>query len=171
MRCDPSEPAVVVRAFGRTAVAFAMLVAGCSCGRGHEPARAASTAVAAAQPAPSAASAMPHGDHNPHPDGVVLMKGNDLHYEVVLDPTGRSHAVYFTDATREDLPASIASAVTLTIKRPGAPDERVAMRIDDAGESWIGSGRAVADPAKAGARVEFTIRGEPYWIDVPFATK
>ena len=36
---------------------------------------------------------MPHGDHNPHHGGVVMMKGDDLHYEVVLDPSGRSHRV------------------------------------------------------------------------------
>ena len=46
-----------------------------------------------------------------------MMKGDDLHYEVVLDPSGRSHRVYFTDAVREELPASVASDVALTIKR------------------------------------------------------
>ena len=46
-----------------------------------------------------------------------MMKG-DLHYEVVLDPTGRAHHIYFSDALREDLPASIASDVVLTIRRP-----------------------------------------------------
>jgi len=96
------------------------------------------------------------------------MKGSDLHYEVVFDPTGRSHQLYFTDGMREDLPASIASEVTLTIRRPGEPDERIPMRIDEAGESWIGAGRAVKVPADATARVAFTIQHEPYWIDVPF---
>jgi hypothetical protein len=98
-----------------------------------------------------------------------MMKGEDLHYEVVLDPTGRSHHVYFSDAVREDLPASIASAVVLTIRRPGADDERIALQIDDAGESWVGGGRAVAAPAATSARLAFTIREEPYWIDLPFA--
>ncbi|PYR43161.1 MAG: hypothetical protein DMF95_26545, partial [Acidobacteria bacterium] len=33
---------------------------------------------------PAAGSIVPHGDHNPHHGGVVMMKGDDLHYEVVL---------------------------------------------------------------------------------------
>ena len=98
-----------------------------------------------------------------------MMKGDDLHYEVVLDPTGRDHRVDFSDAVREDLPASIASDVVLTIHRSGAADERIAMRIDDAGESWVGSGHDVTAPATASARLAFAIRQEPYWIDLPFA--
>ena len=116
---------------------------------------------------PVAANTAPHGDHNPHHGGIVFMKGDDLHYEVVFDPTGRSHQLFFTDALREDLPASVASDVTLTIHRPGEPDERIAMRIDEAGESWIGGGRSIGAPASTDARVAFTIRHAPYWIDVP----
>jgi hypothetical protein len=97
-----------------------------------------------------------------------MMKGDDLHYEVVLDPTGRGYSVYFTDAVREELPASVASNVTLTIKRPGAVDEQVALRIDDAGESWVGDGRPVVNPDMTTVRVGFTVRNEPYWIDLPF---
>jgi hypothetical protein len=125
--------------------------------------------AASAQATPTAGGSVPHGDHNPHHGGVVMMKGDDLHYEVVLDPTGRSHRVYFSDAVREDLPAAVASDVVLTIRRPGAGDERIAMQIDDAGESWVGSGRAVAAPASTNARLAFTMRQEPYWIDLPFA--
>jgi hypothetical protein len=98
-----------------------------------------------------------------------MMKG-DLHYEVVLDPSGRGHRLYFSDAVREDLPAAYASAVTVTIRRQGEPDEVVALKIDESGESWVGAGRAVADPSKADARVSFTVAGEPYWIDIPFVT-
>ena len=127
--------------------------------------------VAAGATATATGGPVPHGDHNPHHGGVVLMKGDDLHYEVVLDRTGRAHRVYFTDGVRDDLPASIASEVVVTIRRPGAPEERIALQIDDAGESWVGSGREVADPAAASARVAFAIRQEPYWIDLPFAAK
>jgi hypothetical protein len=109
---------------------------------------------------------MPHGDHNPHHGGIVMMKG-DLHYEVVVDPTGRSHQLYFTDAVREDLPASVASAATLTIHRPGAPDEAIPLRIDEAGESWTGSGQPVERKPGTSVRVAFTMQGEPYWIDLP----
>lgn len=94
------------------------------------------------------------------------MKG-DLHYELVLEASGRAH-VYFTDAVREDLPASIASEVTLTIKSPGKSDELVRMHIDEAGESWVGTAQPIPDPAATTVRVAFTIHQEPYWIDVPY---
>jgi hypothetical protein len=96
---------------------------------------------------------------------VVLMKG-DLHYEVVLDSSGRAHHVYFSDALREALPASVASDVVLTIRHPA--EERIAMQIDDTGESWIGSGRRVETPAAASVRLAFAVDREPYWIDIPF---
>jgi hypothetical protein len=114
---------------------------------------------------------VPHGDHTPHHGGVVMMKGDDLHYEAVLDPSGREHRVYFTDAVREELPAAAASDVVLTIKRPSESDEIVAMRIDDTGESWVGRSRVVANPAATTARLAFSIRHEPYWIDLPFSSR
>ena len=49
----------------------------------------------------------PHGDHSAHHGGLVLMNG-ELHYEVVFDRDGR-HRVWFSDAVREDLPASIGA--------------------------------------------------------------
>jgi hypothetical protein len=120
--------------------------------------------------APPSGGAVPHGDHNPHHGGIVMMK-DELHYEVVVDPAGRAHQLFFTDAVRDDLPASIASSATLTIRRPGAPDEVVPLRIDDPGESWIGSGREVGDRSKTTVAIAFTIRGEPYSIDVPLAAR
>ncbi|HJZ78497.1 MAG TPA: hypothetical protein VKE51_42510 [Vicinamibacterales bacterium] len=143
------------------------MIAFASCNRPPPPEPA--VVQAAPAPATSAGAAVPHGDHNPHHGGVVMMKGDDLHYEAVLDPSGGAHHIYFTDAIREDLPASVATDVVLTIHRPGAPDERIAMRIDDAGESWIGSGQPVSAPAATTVRLAFAIRHEPYWIDLPFA--
>ena len=58
----------------------------------------------------------PHGDHSPHHGGIVMMNG-ETHYEVVLDKTGK-HRVWFSNAVREDLPASIASGVVMVITRP-----------------------------------------------------
>jgi len=124
--------------------------------------------VQAAPAAAASPSTVPHGDHNPHHGGVVMMK-EDLHYEVVLDPAGRSHRVYFTDAVREDLPASVVKNVIITIHRPSVPDERIAMQIDEAGESWIGTGQPVAAPAQTTARLAFSIGTESYWIDIPFS--
>jgi hypothetical protein len=138
-----------------------------ACRRPPAAAPPAATTAAAPAPTPSEGPAAAHGDHNPHHGGVVLMKG-ELHYEVVLDPSGRAHHLYFTDAVREELPASIASTVALTIRRPA--EERIAMRIDDTGESWVGSGQPVTVPSTTTARVAFEIDHEPYWIDIPFSS-
>ncbi len=138
-----------------------------SCGRAEAPLpQAAATATPAAA---AGTSAMPHGDHNPHHGGIVMMKG-DLHYEVVVDPSGKAHHLYFTDAVRDDLPASVASAATLTIHRPGAEDETIPLSIDETGESWVGSGKAVEAGPKTSVRVAFTLHDDtPYWIDLPLA--
>jgi hypothetical protein len=142
----------------------AMLAAGCGSG-------GFAIGCGADGPAPvvtdTGSATVPHGDHSPHHGGVVMMKG-DLHYEVVLDPAGR-YRLYFTDATRADLPAATAATASITITRPGDKPEGVELRIDDAGESWIGEGRPVSEPSKTTSRVAFTVRGEePYWIDLPF---
>jgi len=141
--------------------------------RQTQPVPSAVAQAASMAPPPAGAvggGAIPHGDHNPHHGGVVMMKGDDLHYEVVLDRTGRAYHVYFTDAVREDLPASIASDGALIVHRPGATEERIALQIDDEGESWVGSGRPVEAPEATTVRLSFAIRHEPYWIDLPFMT-
>jgi len=138
-----------------------VLLAGCS----KPPAGAQVSAPASEPPAATA----PHGDHNPHHGGVVMMKGNDLHYEVLLDSSGKAQ-LFFTDAVREELPASIATDVSLTIHRPDSPDEKIPMRIDEFGESWVGSGRPSNTATETTVRVAFTIHQEPYWIDVPYRT-
>jgi hypothetical protein len=118
---------------------------------------------------PGAAATVPHGNHDPKYGGVVLMNG-DLHFEVVLGREGR-YQVYFSDALREELPASIASNVSVTVTRAGAAPEAVILQIDESGESWIGRGRPVDDPAHATARVAYTSQAGPYWIDVPFTAR
>lgn len=146
------------------AVSSVLLAAAC----GGQRQQATASPPPAARPAAAVptGSAMPHGDHNPHHGGVVLMKG-DLHYEAVFDPTGKAHQLYFSDAVREDLPASFASSVSFTIKRPGEADEVVPMQIDAAGESWIGTSRPIAHPTATTVRVAFTVAEESYWLDVP----
>ena len=93
----------------------------------------------------------------------------DLHFEVVLDAAG-AYGVYFTDAVRNELPASVASAVRITIMRPGQPEEHVMLQIDDRDESWTGRGQPVTAP-DAIARISYSYYGQPYWIDLPFHTK
>lgn len=119
--------------------------------------------VTAGAPAASVGS-VPHGDHNPHHGGVVLMNG-DEHFEAVLRRNG-SHQVFFSDAVRAELPAATASSVTVTVTEKGRAPETIALHIDESGESWVGSGRPIEDPA-ATARVAYTAHGKPYFIDVP----
>jgi hypothetical protein len=108
----------------------------------------------------------PHGDHTPRYGGIVFMHG-DLHFEVVLDRSG-VHRVFFSDATRAELPAAVASEVTVTISRPRKSSETIAGAVDSTGEGWIASGEPVPE-ADASARVAFVVQAGPYWIDVPFA--
>jgi hypothetical protein len=107
----------------------------------------------------------PHGDHAPHHDGMVLMNG-ELHYEVVFDRDGR-HRIWFTDAVREDLPASIARDVRMTIARPNQPLEALALDIDDAGESWVAAGKPVAGD-NVMVKINYVVQGSPYEVEIPF---
>jgi hypothetical protein len=93
----------------------------------------------------------------------------ETHYEVVFDPAGKHH-VWFSDAVREDLPASIASKVGMVVTRPGAAPEALALQIDESGESWVANGQPVAGND---VMVKLTIvaRGEPYEIEIPLIDK
>jgi hypothetical protein len=139
-----------------------------ACHRSPEPTVSAATTADASAPVlkPNpAADVMAHGDHNPHHGGIVYMY-DDMHYEVVLDPGGH-HRVYFTDSTREDLPASVASTVTLTIEGPQHAAEKLTGTIDPQGESWELNGSPVTG-SDTNVRVAFVAKGDQYWIDVPF---
>jgi hypothetical protein len=141
--------------------ACAYLAVGCSRSADIPPVQAIPAAST-----PAAGGTVPHGDHNPHFGGLVLMNG-DLHFEVVLDRNGGAR-VYFSDATRNELPAATASEVTVTITRTSQAPEIVALHIDESGESWVGRGSPVADPPEATVRVAYTSHGKPYFIDVPY---
>lgn len=143
----------------------AMVAAGCS----NQPATPAESAA----PAPAAAPSDPqhqglteaHGDHSPHKGGMVLMNG-DVHYEVVLSRDG-AHRIWFSDAVRAELPASVATGVVMTISRPGKPEEVIRLAIDDAGESWIAHGQPVPEN-DAYVKITYTMTGEPHEVEVPF---
>jgi hypothetical protein len=107
----------------------------------------------------------PHGDHSPHHGGLVLMQG-ELHYEVVLDPKGR-HSLWFSNAVREELPASVASKVQMTVVRPDTPPETLALAIDDNGESWVASGQPLLGTGVM-VKLAFVARGEPFEIEIPY---
>ncbi len=112
-----------------------------------------------------AAARQAHGDHAPHHGGLVLMHG-DLHFEVLLDPGGR-HQVYLTDAVREELPASAASEVTVTVLRKDEEPETLALQIDEFGESWVAEGRPVR-AEESRAVIALVHQGERYEIELPF---
>ena len=150
----------------RALVTAAVLIAAAACSSPPETAAPASTAAPAAAADPQHQNVVgPHGDHTPHKGGMVLMNA-DIHYEVVLARDGR-HRIWFSDAVRNELPASIASGVTITITRPGQPDEVLTLTIDDSGESWVAAGRPVAGD-DAYVKVSYSLQGEPHEVEVPF---
>ena len=136
-----------------------MALVGCS-----QPAEQAPPAAKPADPQ-HAGITTPHGDHSPHHGGIVMMNG-EMHYEVVFDPAGQ-HRVWFSNAVREDLPASIATGVTMVISRPMGPAETLPFRIDDSGESWVAAGSPL-DESGTMIKLTYSVRGEPFEIEIPF---
>jgi hypothetical protein len=108
----------------------------------------------------------PHGDHSAHHGGIVMMNG-EVHYEVVLDANGK-HRVWFSDAVREELPASIASNVVMVVTPKMGSAETIALKIDDSGESWLADGHPLAGGDTV--RLTYSLRGEPFEIEIPFVT-
>jgi hypothetical protein len=133
----------------------------CACS--SKPAEAPAAVVEKPKDAQHANITKPHGDHSPHHGGLVLMIG-EVHYEVVFDQKGK-HRVWFSDAVREDLPASVASNVVMVVTPRMGSVETLMLKIDESGESWIADG----DPLAQGDLVRLTcsIRGEPLDIEIP----
>lgn len=105
----------------------------------------------------------PHGDHSPHHGGMVMMNG-EVHYEVVFDGAGK-HRLWFSDAVREDLPASIASNVVMVVTPKMGSVETWALKIDDNGESWVADGHPLAQGDMV--KITYSLKGEPFEIEVP----
>jgi len=146
----------------RGAIAVLVLTAACS-------SKPAEPSVETKKPADAehAGITTPHGDHSPHHGGLVLMNG-EMHYEVVMDRAGK-HQVWFSNAVREELPASVASKVTMIVTRPAASPEMLTLAIDDSGESWIAAGKPVSGDGVM-VKLNYLIRGEPFEIEIPFTT-
>jgi hypothetical protein len=139
------------------------LLAGSACG--DRVAGAGDAPPAAAPAGAEHAATAAHGDHSPHHGGTVLME-RDLHYEIVIEPTGR-YAIYFSDAVRADLPASVVSDVVIEIDRQQGDVERIPLAIDSAGECWEGKGGPVK-ALDASVHVGFTFKGDHIGVDLPF---
>jgi uncharacterized protein involved in copper resistance len=142
-------------------LAAALLAALTACSRPSEQAQPARTSKP--PDASHAGITTPHGDHSAHHGGLVLMNG-EVHYEMVFEQSGK-HRVWFSDAVREDLPASIASNMVMVVTPKMGATETFALRIDDSGESWVADGH----PLASGDLVKLTyqLRGEPYEIEIP----
>ena len=147
-----------------TLLAAALLAAGCSSPQEQPAAQAAPPAAASPDPQHQGLTA-PHGDHSPHKGGMVLMNG-DLHYEVVFSRDGK-HRVWFSDPVRAELPASVATGVTMVITREGEPPEVLNLAIDDTGESWLAAGRPVVGDG-AYMKISYSMQGEPHEVELPF---
>src|SRR5512139_1235359 len=107
----------------------------------------------------------PHGNHDPRHGGIVLMYGMDLHYEVVLLPTGGVQ-LWLSDSARDELPAAIVSDVAVEIERAGGKRELIDMSIADNGESWQGKGSAVKQEGTV-LHLAFVFRGEAAVVSFP----
>jgi hypothetical protein len=107
----------------------------------------------------------PHGNHDPHHGGMVLMYGLDLHYEVVLAATGTVQ-LWLSDGARDDLPAAAVTAVAVEIETSGGKRESVDMAIGPTGESWEGRSHAVKD-ASAVLHLAFVFHDEPAVVSFP----
>lgn len=133
-----------------------------------QPAAPAAQTPAAATPSPDPEHqglTAPHGDHSPHKGGMVLMNG-DMHYEVVFSRDGK-HRIWFSDPVRAELPASVATGVTMVITREHEAPEVLTLAIDDSGESWIASGRPVVGDG-AYVKISYALQGEPHEVELPF---
>jgi hypothetical protein len=115
--------------------------------------------------APAPEGEQPHGNHDPHHGGVVLMD-RDVHFEVVMKPDGE-YRVYFTDAVRKPLPASTVQDVVITVTCPDEKPEVIGLQMDDKGESWVGKAHHEVHDPEATVRTSYVYRDQPYWIDLP----
>ena len=158
----------MVMRLGSARVGFlVLLAAGCADRTDSQSPAPASASTSAPKDAQHQGVTGPHGDHTPHHGGLVLMNG-DVHYEVVLDTDGR-HQVWFSDAMRNELPASIVKGVALEVMRPGAPLESVDLAIDEAGEAWVASGRPLSGDGIT-VKVRYALDGKPLEIEIPFVS-
>ena len=145
-------------------LAAVLVTAACSSPATPPAAQAPPAATATADPQHQGLTA-PHGDHSPHRGGMVLMNG-DMHYEVVFSRDGR-HRIWFSDPVRAELPASVATGVTLVITRDIDTPEVLTLAIDDTGESWLASGRPVVGDG-AYVKISYSMQGEPHEVELPF---
>jgi hypothetical protein len=108
-----------------------------------------------------------HGDHDAHHGGFVMMY-RDLHCEVVLKAGGEVQ-LYYTDAMRADLPASVVSQVAVEIEKSPGKSETVAMGLSAGGDYWEGKAKTPVTAASM-LHVAFVFQAEPVVVNLPANT-
>ena len=92
----------------------------------------------------------------------------EVHYEVVLDRAGK-HRIWFSNAVREDLPASVASKVMMIVAPAGG------LTSSDAGDRRerreLGRGGSARRRQRRDGDGQFVVRGEPFEIEIPFMNR
>ena len=149
----------LVQVLGFAVLGFSILSIACS----TKPVEAPAATAEKPKDAQHAGITTPHGDHSPHHGGMVMMNG-EVHYEVVLASNGK-HQVWFSDAVRVELPASVASNVVMVVSPKMGAAETFVLKIDDSGESWIADGNQLASGDIV--KLTYSLRGEPFEIEIP----
>lgn len=140
-----------------------VLAAGGACTKTSE-----SSPTQAAPPA-AAVHDEPHGGHAADHGGIVIMDGNQQHFEILLGAADGRHRVYFSTAGRKPLPASAMAQVDLTITHVDGTVEHLPMARDAADASWQAGGRPLESPD---TRIKIAYRGEavpPYQVELTLA--
>jgi hypothetical protein len=111
-------------------------------------------------------SQVPHGDHVPDHNGLVLMHSNEeMHFEVVVIAQGGIE-LYLSDAARMQLPAVAVSDVVVEIERTDGSVEFVNMAMSPSGDAWSGLSKPVTDKDSI-IRIGFLFNAEPFFVDIP----
>ena len=105
------------------------------------------------------------GHEHGAPHGGVVTAAKDGHCETVLLPKGGVR-VYLTDAASRDLPATMASDVSVEIEGGDKKTDAVPMTISAGGDFWEGPYKPVTD-AKGIVHAAFVLQGEPVVVDLP----
>ena len=125
------------------------------------------TAAPPTAPVATTAPATPHGGHEAAHGGLVLMDAHNHHFELALDPGRGSHQLYVSDDGRAPLPASTFDKVQITVKRPGAAAEELALKRSADDTRWEATGAPVPTTGAAVA-LSYDKGGERlYQVEVP----
>ncbi len=148
-------------------VGAVVLVGGCSKEEPRRRARSGGPGTQLPQEALHPDLTVPHGDHTPHKGGTVMMYG-DLHYEVILDRSGR-YELWLSDELRTELSATEVDGVIFTVRPADGEGETEVIALEPDAEStgWFGQGLPI-DNSQTIARIGFEYSEERYWIDLMF---